>query len=129
MEVMCGFVGHTALMKVLVVDDEPLIRLGLVSLVGDWGYEALEAVDAADAIFHLERNDIAFVITDVDMPGSMDGIALARYIARRWPPIKLIVVSGKVSLNETDLPVGARFIAKPYRDDVLLAAVQELEGR
>lgn len=116
-------------MKVLVVDDEPLIRLGLVSLVGDWGYEAIEAVDAADAIIHLERNDIAFVITDVDMPGSMDGIALARYVASRWPPIRLIVVSGKVTLKETDLPVGARFIPKPYREDVLLAAVRELQAR
>lgn len=114
-------------MRVLVVDDEPLIRLGLVSLIEEWGFEALEAGSAVEAIQELEKWDVQFVITDVDMPGSMDGIALAQYAADKWPPIRLIVVSGKVSLERGQLPNGARFIPKPYSDDVLLGAVREMQ--
>ncbi len=114
-------------MKFLVVDDEPLIRLGLVSLIEDWGHEAAEAADAAAAIQRLERDSFHFVITDVDMPGSMDGLALIQYVAGKWPPVRLIVVSGKVSLQQSQLPDGARFIPKPYADDVLFAAVREMQ--
>jgi CheY-like chemotaxis protein len=113
-------------MRVLVVDDEPLIRLGLVSLVEDWGYEAVEASDAAGAIRMLESTSIDFVITDVDMPGSMDGLALARYVSGRWPPIKLIVVSGKVRAEDASMPEGARFLSKPYQDEVLLASIRDM---
>lgn len=117
-------------MKILVVDDEPLIRLGLVSLLEDWGHQALSASDAATAIAALEANElIELVITDVDMPGTMDGIALARYVAGRWPPIRLIVVSGKVGPADFDLPEGARFFSKPYRDQMMHSAIEEMQGR
>lgn len=115
-------------MKILIVDDEPLIRLGLASLVEEWGYEALEAGNAAGAVVWLERDSgIELVITDVDMPGSMDGVDLARLVARRWPPVRLIVCSGKVALESAELPTGARFISKPFSDDLLLSAIQEMQ--
>ena len=74
-------------MKILVVDDEPLIRLGLVSMVEEAGFAVLEAANADEAIRVIERtSDVALVITDVDMPGSMDGVRLAHFVRERWPP-------------------------------------------
>jgi len=114
-------------MKILVVEDEPLIRLGLVSLAEEWGYTAVEAGNADQAIAALERDpDIRLVITDVDMPGSMDGIRLAHFVRGRWPPLPIIVVSGKVRAEASTLPPGVAFLAKPYRDDLLHSAVTSL---
>jgi CheY-like chemotaxis protein len=111
-------------MKILVVEDEPLIRLGLVSTIEDAGYEVIEAISADDAIRQLERaDDVRLILTDVDMPGSMDGIRLAGYVRRRWPPIQLVVISGKVGVTPGELPEGARFISKPYQESVLLNLV------
>lgn len=117
-------------MNILVVEDEPLIRIGLVSLLVDWGHEVFSAGDAAAAIATLEANQsIELVITDVDMPGTMDGIALAKYVAGRWPPVRLIVVSGKVAPTDCDLPEGARFFSKPYQDQVLHTAIEGMRAR
>ncbi len=117
-------------MNILVVDDEPLIRIGLVSLVEEWGHEAFSAGNAAAAIAVLEANQsIELIITDVDMPGTMDGIALAKYVAGRWPPVRLIVVSGKVAPADGDLPEGARFFSKPYHDQLIHSAIEEMRAR
>ena len=114
-------------MKILVVDDEPLIRLGLAFLAIDWGYEVLEAGSADEAIQELERHpDIRLVITDVDMPGSMDGVRLAHFVRERWPSAALIVVSGKLALKDGLLPAGCRFFEKPMRDERLREAILEL---
>lgn len=116
-------------MKVLVVEDEPLIRLGLASLIEDWGYAVVEAANADGAIRLLESDpQIRLVVTDVDMPGSMDGIKLAHHIRRHWPPIQLIVISGKVGVAPGQLPDGARFLAKPYREQVLMGLVHSMAG-
>ncbi len=116
-------------MKVLVVEDEPLIRIGMASLVEDSGYVALEASNADQAISLIERDsEVGVMITDVDMPGSMDGLKLAHFVRRHWPPIQLIVISGKVGVSASELPTGARFLAKPCRDELLLATVRELGG-
>jgi CheY-like chemotaxis protein len=114
-------------MKILIVDDEPLIRLGLLSLAADWGYEALEAGNADEAIAAIERNpEVRLVMTDVDMPGSMDGIRLAHFVRHRWPPIKLVVISGKLAVNASELPEGARFFGKPYQEHKVREAIAEL---
>lgn len=114
-------------MKVLVVEDEPLIRLGMALLVEEAGFVALEAMNADDAIAKLEKNpDVRLVVTDVDMPGSMDGLKLAHYVSKRWPPIRLLVVSGKVGVRQEELPVGARFLSKPYQDPQLIGIVRTL---
>src|SRR5262249_17101981 len=95
---------------VLVVEDEFLSRLHAVNLVEDAGYEAIEASNAEEAIAILEaRKDIRIVFTDVDMPGTMDGLKLAHAIRTRWPPIELIVTSGHFNLSDTDMPERGRF--------------------
>jgi two-component system, response regulator PdtaR len=90
---------------VLVVEDDFLSRLHAVSLVQDAGYIAVEASDADEAITILEaRKDIRIVFTDIDMPGSMDGLKLAHAIRERWPPIELILTSGHFDIREDELP-------------------------
>ena len=97
---------------VLIVDDEPLVRLCAVETVEDAGFEVIEAANADEAIRILEsRSDIHVVFTDVHMPGSMDGLKLAHAIRNRWPPIKIIVTSGREKVAEQDLPAGGRFVA------------------
>lgn len=116
-------------MKIMVVEDEPLIRLGLASMIEDAGYEVVEASSADDAIRVLEQNDqVRLVVTDVDMPGSMDGIRLAHYVSRRWPPIRLMVISGKVGVTSGQLPQGARFMSKPYQEPLLIRQIETLLG-
>lgn len=112
---------------VLVVDDSALIRMGAVDLVQSAGYEVLEAQDADEAIRILEsRADIDLVFTDVQMPGTMDGVKLAHYIRNRWPPVKLIVVSGQAILEESSLPTGSHYFAKPYTDHAIADAMARL---
>ncbi|MEX0957348.1 MAG: response regulator [Rhizobiaceae bacterium] len=105
---------------VLVVEDNAIVRMGAIDLVLSAGYEALEACDADEAIRILEsRDDIDLVFTDVQMPGTMDGIKLAHFIRHRWPPVKLIVASGNAILEESSLPTGSRFFSKPYDDHTI----------
>ena len=112
---------------VLVVEDGALIRMAAVDVVESAGYESLEAEDADAAIRILEaRDDIDLVFTDVQMPGTMDGIKLAHYIRNRWPPVKLIVASGKAILEESSLPTGSRFFSKPYSDHAITDAMAHL---
>lgn len=119
--------------SVLVVEDNALIRMGAVDLVLSAGYEALEACDADEAIRILEsRDDIDLVFTDVQMPGTMDGIKLSHYIRERWPPVKLLVASGAMILEESSLPEGSMFFSKPYSDheiiDKMAALIQSGSG-
>ncbi|ACM35851.1 MULTISPECIES: response regulator [Rhizobium/Agrobacterium group] len=112
---------------ILVVEDSPLIRMGAIDLVISAGYEALEAGDADEAIRILEsRDDIDLVFTDVQMPGTMDGIKLSHYIRDRWPPVKLIVASGAAILEESMLPGGSRFFSKPYDELTITEAMAQL---
>src|ERR1700751_906723 len=105
---------------VLIVEDEPLVRIGAVNIIGDAGFEVLEAASADEAIRILEcRSDGRLVFTDMHMPGSMDGLNLAHAVRNRWPPIKIIVTSGRESVAERDLPAGGRFFAKPYDPAVI----------
>jgi CheY-like chemotaxis protein len=100
---------------VLVVEDDLLLTLLAVDLVENAGFVAIEAANADEAIAILEhRTDIALVFTDVDMPGSMDGLKLAHAVRNRWPPVKIVIVSGKSLLSEADLPSDALFFSKPY---------------
>ncbi|WP_313540337.1 response regulator [Sphingomonas sp.] len=112
---------------VLVVEDEPLLRLFAAQVVEDAGYEALEAASAAEAIAILEsRPDIRIVFTDIDMPGGLDGIKLAACIRDRWPPIKIIITSGKPLPPSTVMPAEAVFFPKPYRQDRVIASLHRL---
>src|SRR5260221_12319071 len=100
---------------VLIVEDEFLLRMDAVDMIAAAGFEVVEAGNADEAIDILEaRLDITVVFTDIQMPGSMNGLKLARAVRGRWPPIKIIATSGYVSGIEKDLPDGGRFLPKPY---------------
>jgi CheY-like chemotaxis protein len=106
---------------VLVVEDDPLILMSALDLVTHAGFEGVGAGNADEAIAILEvRADIHLVFTDVQMPGTIDGVKLAHYIRNRWPPIHLIVVSGGVIQEERQLPTGSRFFSKPYDSDTIV---------
>ena len=100
---------------VLIVDDDELLRELTAQLVEDIGGAPLLAGNADEALALLKNGtDIAVMITDVQMPGSMDGLALAKIVQRRWPSIQLIVVSGNTNPTKDQLPVGAIFLSNPY---------------
>ena len=99
---------------VLIVEDEMLLRMRAVEMVEDAGYTPIEAMDADEAVAILEsRSDIALVCTDIQMPGSMDGLGLAHVVHKRWPLIKILVVSGQLKPAGIDLPPCSRFFGKP----------------
>jgi CheY-like chemotaxis protein len=112
---------------VLVVEDESILRLQTVLVIEKAGYNVIEACNADEAIAILEtREDIRVVVTDIEMPGSMDGIKLARTIHNRWPPIELIVTSGRYRVRTAELPPRAKFMPKPYTPDVLVTEIRTL---
>jgi CheY-like chemotaxis protein len=100
---------------VLAVEDEPLILMLAIDMIRDAGFEPLSASNANEAIGILERrDDIEIVFTDINMPGSMDGIKLAQAVRGRWPPIRTIITSGFSGSERKLLPEGSQFIPKPY---------------
>jgi CheY-like chemotaxis protein len=112
---------------VLVVDDEPLVRSSAVGMVEAAGFAVIEANSADEAIDILEkRHDIQLVFTDIQMPGSMDGLKLARFIRKRWPPILLVLGSGAAAVDNDNLPDGARFFTKPYDQEQVGTTLREL---
>jgi CheY-like chemotaxis protein len=112
---------------ILIVEDEVLIRMNAVQMLEDAGYVTLEASNADEAIQLLgSRSDIRAVFTDINMPGSMDGLKLAHAIRGRWPPIHLIVTSGLQMPTEAELPPKGRFIRKPYENTQVVAMFREL---
>ena len=112
---------------VLVVEDSPLILQSALDLVRTAGFEGVGAESADEAIGILEaRTDIRLVFTDVEMPGTIDGVKLAHYIRHRWPPIRLIVASGRAILEESQLPAGARFFSKPYDDNNIVEEITKM---
>lgn len=112
---------------VLVIEDEPIMRMMALDLVEDAGFEAVEAGSAQDAVRILEtRPDIRLVFSDIDLGTGADGLTLARSIRDRWPPVEIIMTSGKVCPAPDDLPARGRFFEKPYRRDEVAAALHEL---
>ena len=112
---------------VLIVEDEFLLRMDAVDMIEAAGFEVVEAANADSAIEILEaRPDITVIFTDIQMPGSMDGVKLARAVRGRWPPIKIVATSGHVRVSETDLPEGGRFLAKPYSPAQVTGVLREL---
>jgi CheY-like chemotaxis protein len=114
---------------VLVVEDEMLLRMRAVDMVEDAGFTPVEAVDADEAVAILEsRSDIALLFTDIQMPGSMDGLKLAHAVRERWPPIKIILVSGQLKLANIDIPADSRFFGKPLEAKEMIAEMQNMIG-
>lgn len=122
-----GYANRPAGKVVLVVEDDPMIRFDSVSLIENAGYEVLEATNAEEAIALLEtRMDIAVVFTDVEMPGEMNGIKLARAIRDRWPPVHLIIASAHSAALAQEIPDGSHVFLKPYDGSMLIAAIAEM---
>ena len=112
---------------VLIVEDDFLIRMHAVEMIAGAGFDVVEAANADEAIVIIEaRLDITIVFTDVQMPGSMDGLKLAAAIRGRWPPIKIVATSGLVDVRSIDLPPGSRFLPKPYSPSQIIATLREL---
>jgi CheY-like chemotaxis protein len=115
---------------VLVVEDEMMLRMRVVDMVEDAGFLPVEAVDADEAMAVLQsRNDIALMLTDVQMPGSMNGLELAHAVHERWPPIKIILASGQLKLSASEIPLDSRFFGKPLQSAEIIAEMQEMLGR
>jgi two-component system, response regulator PdtaR len=117
----------TTPIRVLVVEDEAFIRMDAVEILRVAGFDILEAANADEAIQMLERHsDIRLIFTDIDMPGSMNGLKLAAAVRDRWPPVRIIATSGHFKVQADDLPADARFISKPYQPAQIISAVREL---
>jgi two-component system, response regulator PdtaR len=113
---------------VLVVDDDPLVRNLIVCILAQSGFDAFEAGCADEALRDIEQCPrIDAVVTDIDMPGELDGIGLARRIGELWPEIGVIVTSGG-SRSTSSLPRAVRFLAKPFTASRLLRSIAELVG-
>ncbi|MCJ2132969.1 response regulator [Methylobacterium sp. J-026] len=105
----------------LVVDDDGLIRMDAMDILAEAGFRTFEASDgdAAMALLAREQALIVLLFTDVQMPGSRDGFAVARETASQWPHIAIVVASGQVQPGPGDMPEGARFIGKPFTADMV----------
>ncbi|MEO9131934.1 MAG: HWE histidine kinase domain-containing protein [Sphingomonas sp.] len=115
---------------VLIVEDEMVLRMRAVDIVEDAGFIPIEAVSADEAIRILEsRNDISLLFTDIQMPGSMDGLMLAHAVHIRWPHIKIILVSGQIAVTDADKPIDSRFFPKPLEIQQMIIELQKMIGR
>lgn len=115
---------------ILVVEDEPILRLDAVSMVEDAGFEAVVAQSSAEAIQILEeRLDIRLVYMDLDMPRSRSGIEIAAAIRKRWPPIEIILTAAYFTRKDVTLPERAEFYPKPVNHDEITEAMRRLTSR
>ena len=115
---------------VLVVEDELMLRMRAVDIVQDAGFESVEAISADEAMAILEsRDDITCLFTDIQMPGSMDGLKLAHVTHARWPHIKIILVSGQIAVTDTDKPEDSRFFPKPLEIEQMVTELKEMVGK
>jgi DNA-binding NtrC family response regulator len=112
---------------ILIVESEAIIGLELAHWLAKLGSVALLAIDAEEAMAILEANpDIRLLITDIRMRGSMDGVHLAHQVRSHWPMIKIVVVSGFINTQPSDLPKQSLFIPKPYKPQDVWAAMSRL---
>lgn len=117
--------GESVRVVVLIVEDEPLVRMLATDIITDAGFVAVEVVNSTDALAFLEdRTDVRIVFTDIDMPGSVNGVQLALNIRTRWPRMGIVITSGKVS-RPLQLPSKSQFIPKPYRAHELIATLRQ----
>ncbi|WP_428152118.1 HWE histidine kinase domain-containing protein [Brevundimonas sp.] len=115
---------------VLVVEDELMLRMRAVDIVQDAGFESVEAINADEAIAILEsRDDISCLFTDIQMPGSMDGLKLAHLTHARWPHIKIVLVSGQIAVTEADAPEDSKFFPKPLEIEQMVSELREMVGK
>jgi DNA-binding NtrC family response regulator len=113
--------------SILIVEDEAIIRFDLIDFFEHAGYRVFDAGCADEAIAIFERDSsIRVVLTDVQMPGSMDGLKLAHYVRERFPPTVLVVTSGVLNPKKVDLPVDSVFVPKPFDPNRVLGEIERL---
>lgn len=112
--------------KVLVVEDEALIRLTVIGVLEDAGFEVVEAGSADEALELLDEHQIQLLFTDVQMPGKLSGVDLAKAVALRFPDVGIVVVSGRLAPEDIDLPPAALFFSKPYDFARIVARLKDL---
>ena len=116
--------GHAT---ILVVEDDMLIRMNSSDTLQHAGYSVIEAESADEAITLLEQADhVELLFSDIDMPGSMDGLDLAATVHRRWPNVRLLLTSGKHRLSTDEIPDHGQFVPKPYSSHALVAQIKGL---
>ncbi|MGW5837842.1 response regulator [Methylorubrum extorquens] len=121
---------HPGSIAVLVVEDDALLRAEAVDLCIEAGFRAYEARDADQAIRLLERHsEIHVLFTDIEMRGSMDGLKLAHAVRKRWPPVSIMVTSGRRKVTKEDLPENGLFFAKPYPPDDIVKALNGIAAQ
>ncbi|MBD8553950.1 response regulator [Rhizobium sp. CFBP 8762] len=113
----------------LVVDDEPLIRMDTVDIISDAGFTVLEAATADEAFAYLLEHDAPHLLfTDIQMPGELDGLSLARKVSQLWPHIHIIIASGAVEPEAGDLPPSSRFINKPFDAQIVMNVIEKVRS-
>jgi DNA-binding NtrC family response regulator len=119
---------ESAPLGVILVEDEPLIRMIAETVLCDCGFQGFVATDACEALRILESEaiHIQVLFTDVNMPGAMNGVTLAHYVRRHWPWISELITSGRRSSANSDMPEGSRFIAKPYDLDRVVSQIRDM---
>lgn len=112
----------------LVVDDDLLIRMHAMNILEEAGFQVVDAehADAALVVLQTMHPDIVLLFTDVQMPGQLDGFALARTVAASWPHISIVVASGNVKPTATSMPDKARFIGKPFSAELVHTHLAEI---
>jgi CheY-like chemotaxis protein len=116
--------------RILIVEDEMIVRLIGSDTLTDAGYEVVEAATADEALQLLEQHgDVEVLFTDIRMPGSMDGLELARLVRERWPAMKILITSGDTFPPRSAIADDGRFLAKPYSTEVLRREVGKLLGQ
>ena len=111
---------------VLVVDDEAVLRFIASDVLEESGFQVLEAENAKAALKVLaDHPGVQVLFTDINMPGALDGLDLAREVHDRWPGIKLVVTSGRPKPTDKDIPDAGRFVAKPYSPDRLVGEIRK----
>jgi CheY-like chemotaxis protein len=112
---------------ILIAEDEFLSRMDSADMIENAGFEVVQASNADEAIGILQAHPaIHVVFTDIQMPGSMNGLKLARFVRNRWPPIKTVATSGLLRVGAENLPAGSVFLPKPYRGAQVVATLREM---
>jgi two-component system, response regulator PdtaR len=115
---------------ILVVEDDALLRWHAADMLEEHGFGVVEAANADAALKVLEtRDDVRLLFTDIQMPGSLDGMDLARQVHARWPSVLLVITSGHVKPAQVDIPDDGRFVGKPYRATELLGEADDLMSK
>jgi DNA-binding NtrC family response regulator len=115
---------------VLLAEDEMLIRMETADALGDEGFLVIEVGNAKEALLALQNtsSSVHVLFTDIQMPGSMDGLQLAHHVRQCWPSIALIMTSGRAELASEQMPAGSRFLPKPYDHSNVVAHIREMIG-